>query len=290
MSPENLGPLTPESAKKLDHVSPEVGSGLSIETIIGPQGGEASYSPERGGIVRSIKLGGEEILYLDEETFQNKSSNVKGGIPILFPNAGPITTGQELPNLEQHGFARKSVWQTASASEGFRETLEANKETRVAYPYNFRFSMSGQFETNGSFTLKSEVENQEEHKELPLSMGLHPYFKVPSSAKAKIKFDFAGGEEIEKQIETWANGEAVSIDNPKMKDPAAVLRVEIPGLGTLVIDASAEYQKIWVWSLPDKDFVCIEPVMRNINGLIDNPEMIKPKETFSASVNFNLQK
>ena len=262
---------------------------LKIETKKGFNDGEVSYCPERGGIITSIKLGGKEILYLDEETFKNVDTNVKGGIPILFPNAGPITESSEFINLEQHGFARKSKWQTENVKDGFKETLSANEETKKMYPYNFQFSFSGKFEEDGSFTLNQEVENKEGTKGLPLSMGLHPYFKVPNSEKSNIKFNFEGGKFVEDNIETWANiGKAVSIDNPKVKDPNAVMEVVIPSLGTLIIDASVEYQKIWVWSVPGKDLVCVEPVMRDKNGLVDNPEKIKPKDTFSAKVNFKL--
>lgn len=262
---------------------------FKIETIKGPQGGEVSYCPERGGIITSIKLGGKEILYLDEETFKNVDTNVKGGIPILFPNAGPITENSEFPNLEQHGFARKSKWSKENIEDGFKEVLSANEETKKMYLYDFQFSVSGKFEEDGSFTFNQEVENKEENKELPISMGLHPYFKVSNSEKSNIKFNFEGGKFIEDNIETWANiGKAVSIDNPKVKDPNAVMEVVIPSLGTLIIDVSVEYQKIWVWSVPGKDLVCVEPVMRDKNGLVDNPEKIKPKETFSAKVNFKL--
>jgi len=261
---------------------------LKIETIKGPNNREVSYCPERGGIITSIKLEGKEILYLDEKTFLNIDTNVKGGVPILFPNAGPITENSEFPNLEQHGFARKSKWQTENVKDGFRETLSANEETKKMYPYDFQFSFLGKFEEDGSFTLNQEVENKEETKELPLSMGLHPYFKVPSAEKSNIKFNFEGGDFVEKQLEIWANGKAVSIDNPKIKNPDAKMEVYIPSLGSLIIDASVEYQKIWVWSMSGKDFVCVEPVMRDKNGLVDNPEKIKPKETFSTKVNLKL--
>lgn len=266
----------------------EKGNALKIEKIEGPKNGEVRYCSKRGEIITSIKLGGKEIIYLDEETFKNINTNVKGGIPILFPNAGPITENPEFPNLAQHGFARNSEWQNEKIENGFKGSLQSNEETRKMYPYNFKFSVLGNFEEDGSFTFKQEVENKEEDKELPLSMGLHPYFKVPNIEKNNIKFNFEGGKFVEEQVEIWANGKAISIDNPKAKDPNAIMEVIIPSVGSLIIDASAEYKKIWVWSMPGKDFVCIEPVMRNKNGLIDEPERVKPKETFSAKVNFKL--
>jgi galactose mutarotase-like enzyme len=132
------------------------------------------------------------------------------------------------------------------------------------------------------------VKNLEQGKTLPIAMGLHPYFRVPHDEKTNIRFNFEGGALIEQQIEQWANGKMVSIDNPKVSNPAAVMEVVTPGLGILRIDASPEYRKIWIWSEPGKDFICIEPVMRDIGGLIKNPELVKPGEIFTASVNFSI--
>lgn len=263
---------------------------LKIEKIQGPNEGEACYCPKRGEIITSIKLGGKEIIYLDEETFKNINTNVKGGIPILFPNAGPITENPEFPKLPQHGFARNSEWENEKTENGFKGTLLSNEETKKMYPFDFKFSVSGNFENDGSFTFKQEVENIGENIELPLSMGLHPYFKVPNDEKNKIQFNFEGGNEIEEKAEVWINGKAISINNPKIKDPNAIMEVIIPSLGSLIIDASIEYEKIWVWSMLGKDFVCIEPVMRDKDGLINNPEKVKPNEKFSAKVNFKLIK
>jgi galactose mutarotase-like enzyme len=262
---------------------------LKIETIKTPEGDEVSICPERGGIITSIKLKGKEILYLDEETLKNKDINVKGGIPILFPNAGPIES-QEFPNLKQHGFARdSSQWKIEKLRKGFKETLMPEEKNIESYPYSFQLSLEGSFEENGSFAIVQEVKNLEEYKELPLSFGLHPYFKVSNKEKRNVRFNFEGGKLIEEQVETWANGKAVSIDNPKINDPSAIIEVTIPNLGTLVIDVSPEYKKIWVWSMSDKDFVCIEPVMRNKGGLVEDPERVKSKEIFSASVSFSLK-
>lgn len=258
------------------------------DTIKTPEGGEVSYCPERGGIITSIKLRGKEILYLDEETFQNVEVNTRGGIPVLFPNAGPIKSS-EFPDLKQHGFARGANWLAQKEGTGFIQTLTADNDMKRIFPYNFKLSVGGRFNKDGSFSLTQLVENIEKEKAMPVSMGLHPYFKVPHDAKRDIKFNFEGGNLIEENIEKWANGEAFSIDNPKVKDSTAMMEVFIPALGVLIIDASIEYKKIWIWSLPGKDFVCIEPVMRNIGGLVDDPEKVRPGSTLSASININLK-
>ena len=262
---------------------------LKIETIKTPEGYEVSFCPERGGIITSIKLGGKEILYLDEETLKNKDVNVKGGVPILFPNTGPVDNSK-FPGLKQHGFARNSSkWKSEINPRGFKETLLSDQENYESFPYKCQLSVEGKFEENNSFTIIQTTENLEENKEMPLAKGLHPYFGIPKGEKANVKFYCEGKEMLKEQMEVWPNGGTVSIDNPKLKNPEAVLEVLIPGLGILVIDASIEYQKIWIWSLPGKDFVCVEPVMRDAGGLVDDPQMIKPKESYSASVNISLK-
>ncbi|HTE48471.1 MAG TPA: hypothetical protein VK675_01015 [Candidatus Paceibacterota bacterium] len=265
------------------------GSAIKIETVKTEGGNEVSFCPERGGIITSIKLGGREVLYLDLATLEDKSANVRGGIPILFPNAGPLE-GPQYPNLKQHGFGRYSrEWKAETTGQGFKETLLANGETKKIFPFDFRLSIKVSFEKDGSFTINQEVENLEEARELPLSMGLHPYFKIPQDKKGEVKFNFEGGKFVEEQVGVWANGKYISIDNPKIKDPSAVMEIVIPDLGTLLMNASAEYKKVWIWSMAGKDFFCVEPVMRDSGGLVDDPEMIRPKTTFTARLKLTLK-
>jgi len=272
-----------------ENTSPEINSDfLKIETIKF-KNNEVSVCPERGGIIISLKLNGNEILYLDESTFKDTSVSVKGGVPLLFPQAGPITIDSPFSDLKQHGFARNSnEWIFTKTENGFIETLKSNPETLKKYPYKFEFSVIGKFEKDNSFTLTQEVKNHGD-KEMPISMGIHPYFKIPSNEKGGIDFNFPGGEIVKNETEKWSNDGTTSINNPKLADQSANLEVKIPSLGTLIISPSVEYQKIWVWSMSDKNFICIEPVMRDVNGFVENPEKIQPQNTFSASVNLKLK-
>lgn len=257
-----------------------------IEKIQTPNKGEVSFSSERGGIITSLKLNGVEILYLDHETFKNKDTSVRGGIPILFPNAGPIPEEiktEEYINLKQHGFARDMKWSSENKENSFSETLISDENTKKVYPHDFKLTLSGILEEDSSFTLTKNIQNLNENQEMPISSGLHPYFKVANAQKQNIEFNFPGGDFVKENIEKWANGKAVSIDNPNIP-----LEVYIPELGTLVFTIDQEYKKIWVWSMPDKDFICIEPVMHDIGGIIKAPTMIKPKEDLTVSFNIKL--
>lgn len=260
-----------------------------IETIRNSKGSETSFCVKRGGLINSMILNRKEILYLDEETFKDENINVRGGIPILFPNAGSIKENSLYPNLPQHGFARNMKWQKESIPNGFKETLLSNEETRKMFPFDFRFSIIGQFESDGSLTLIEEIENKEKNIEMPIAMGLHPYFKVLNKDKNQIQFDFEGGKQVTDQIEKWTNEEYISIDNPKTSNPDAVIKLIIPKLGTIVIDPSIKFEKIWFWSIPEQDFICVEPIMKDINGLVDNPQLVKPGQIFYTNVNFKLE-
>jgi galactose mutarotase-like enzyme len=265
--------------------------GFKIETFTTPEGNEISCCPERGGIIISIKIKGKEILHQDIKAVQEAGTNPNAGIPPLFPNSGPIPDEQkldnpELANLKQHGFAREEKWLYEKTAEGINMTLKANSETRKVYPYNFKLSLIGKFEPDSSFTIVQQIENLEESKDMPVASGLHPYLEVLSGLKGDIEFNFPGGEFVKENTDKWANGEvikAINIDNPNVP-----MQVKIPGLGILVFTISSEYKRVWVWSQQGKDFICIEPVMRDAGGIITDPEIIKPTQKYSASFNIRL--
>ncbi|HEY4525589.1 MAG TPA: hypothetical protein VJL32_00625 [Candidatus Paceibacterota bacterium] len=265
-----------------------------VETIRSPEGNSISVSPERGGIITSLVLGGKELLYMDPNTFNNPDVNVKGGIPILFPNAGPLRLpeGHPLAKLKQHGFARNSNrWQFTPNPDGsgFRESLTDQPASLQIFPYGFRLDIEGKFTEGGGFELIPRATNSERDRSMPVSFGLHPYFRVPHDQKHKIKFDFPGGENISPEPPAENPNVASKIDNPQVRNPETPLRVIIPQLGTLVMDISPIYRRIWVWSVPGSDFICIEPVMRDPGGLVDDPEMVPPEQSVSGRVNIRLE-
>jgi galactose mutarotase-like enzyme len=245
-----------------------------------------SFCPERGGIITAMTIRGKDILYMDEETFLDPSKNVRGGIPILFPNAGPLDHGPY--SLEQHGFARKSsLWNKTLSSKKFSERLLSDDSTMKVFPYSFSLGINGEIKENGSISITEEVSNTG-NSSMPIAMGLHPYFLVPEGKKSDIVFDFEGGDIISKDIRNWSEGGTTIINNPKISDESAVLKVFIPKIGNISLDIPDRYQKIWIWSVQEKDFICIEPMMRGIGGLVDDPFLILPGQSLSCSIDIDL--
>ena len=265
-----------------------------LENKIEYNNNEMIFCSKRGGIIKSMKIDGVELFYFDKERFNDPEQSDRGGAPELYPFAGPPTKEGPFSELSQHGFARDLSWTIEKNEEGeFVEVLKSNDETREMYPYDFELRLRSKMDEDGAITLTQEVENKSE-KEMPISMGLHPYFNVPEGKKEEIKFDFEGGNEIENALQDWLKNPDKKnekdflrrIDNPKEE-----IKINIPGIGTIKMDISEEYEKIWIWTERDKNFICIEPVMRdNKDGkIVDGPKMIKKDKTFSASVKYGLE-
>ena len=68
------------------------------------------FCPERGGVITNWVSENNEIIYLDEKRFLDKTKSIRGGIPILFPICGNLNNsssvfGNGYLQLPQHGFA-----------------------------------------------------------------------------------------------------------------------------------------------------------------------------------------
>ncbi len=225
--------------------------------------------PSRGAIVTRMCVDGDELLYLDEATVADPAKNVRGGIPVLFPIAGPLpgdtysVEGRSY-SLPQHGFARKLPWQVRQAEAArLVVALSSSEETLRHFPWRFeaqlRFSLVGT-----RLTLEFEVENQDT-RPLPLHLGFHPYFRVPDAAKSQARVDTDA-------TRAWDNrrGQDVAFTGLDLTEEEVDLHLKDhsqpgttlergPGLAPIRLSWSPEYRVLVVWTLRGKDFVCVEP-------------------------------
>ena len=54
------------------------------------EGSRVTVVPSRGALVTSLFARGREWLYLDEATLRDRTQNVRGGVPVLFPSPGKL--------------------------------------------------------------------------------------------------------------------------------------------------------------------------------------------------------
>ncbi|MGZ3451633.1 MAG: aldose epimerase family protein [Polyangiales bacterium] len=254
----------------------------------------AAIAPTRGALVTRWSYGGEDLLYLDRETFVDKTKNVRGGIPVLFPSPGKLT-GDRYPRgeMKQHGFARNASWDVVKHdNDAVVLALEDDAVTRAQYPFAFRaelgFSISGE-----TLRITQRVKNKGSEA-MPFGFGFHPYFAVPASEKrgttietnAKRAFDNVTKKTIDLHGIDLTNGEVDLhlLDHGCTESEIAwnsgTTRVRIRG--------SENYTHWVVWTQPGKDFVCLEPWTCPGDALNTGDRLITlpPGETWEGFVDY----
>jgi len=254
--------------------------------------------PERGGIVTRWAIQGQEILYLDQERFQDPTLSVRGGIPILFPICGNLPNNQYTHNqksytLPQHGFAREMPWQVIdqNTDSGASLTLRltSNSATKKVYPFDFEVDFIYQLQGN-HLNITQRYTNLSTEK-MPFSTGLHPYFWVKD--KSQLSFDipanilqdhktldirpFDGTFDLS-QAEIDAVFKQVNRQSASFSDRQRHL--------ALNLDYSDLYGTLVFWTLQDKDYICLEPWTAPRNALNTGESLIHldPQQTIETSV------
>jgi galactose mutarotase-like enzyme len=207
---------------------------------------ELEVVPERGAIVSRLTVAGQELLYLDRSTLEDREKLVRGGIPLLFPFAGRLVDDRFLlPDpptiMKKHGFGRNSAWEQRDERTF---TLAATDATRAVFPYDFVASYEIRPTPRG-VALALTVRNTGEGA-LPLSPGWHPYFRCDD--KTRVQSDVRG----------W--------DPSRLREDAEfdfglplpeTAHFDVPGVGPIRLTGNLHH--LQVWSLPGRPFVCIEP-------------------------------
>jgi len=240
---------------------------------------QAKIAPFRGGLLTSFCINEFEILYLDKETFLDLTKNVRGGIPLLFPNAGPSKGW--LYNLPQHGFVRRMPWHVSSQNnDALTLHLVSNAETKKYFPFEFDLILKVTVSEN-KITHTLTVINTSD-KPMPTAYGTHPYFKIAQDEKRSLVTNIA--EFYPKEI-NWHEEFDQSFVNP------GSIHVQMPGKELILDNDPAVFKFVRIWHLSGKDFICIEPWTRD-SFAIDDPEQslwINPHESQNLSISIQIE-
>jgi galactose mutarotase-like enzyme len=243
--------------------------------------------PERGGIITSWYVQGQDILYLDAERFTKPDLSVRGGIPILFPICGnlPDNTytyqGQHY-NLKQHGFARDLPWivaeQKTETAASLTLVLNSNDQTRAVYPFEFQLAFTYQIQGN-RLEIRQRYTNHG-MQPMPFSTGLHPYFWTPD--KTQLQFEIPSAEYLDQRTQI---SEAFSGNFDLNRDEIDVAFRQLTSNSATVVDTSrrlkltlgydAPYTTLVFWTVKGKDFYCIEPWSASRNALNTGDRLIQ---------------
>jgi galactose mutarotase-like enzyme len=265
-------------------------------------GSLVSLAPARGGMATRFAVGGVPVLFLDEPTLADPAKSVRGGIPILFPIAGKLPgeryeVGGRAFTMKQHGFARNLPWQVLDEStrDGASVTLglEASDATRAQYPFEFALRYTYRLR-GGVLTVEQRFENRGDVP-MPVHPGLHPYFAVPDAAKAGVRIDTDAtraldnrtGQEIPLRLPIDLVGHEVDLflldHHPRHTT------LHRPGMPGVRIDFGDDQALLVVWTLPGRDFVCVEPWRTRPGALADgSAPRIAPGDAASTTLSLSL--
>jgi galactose mutarotase-like enzyme len=253
--------------------------------------------PERGGIVTSWSVQGQELFYLDAERLTHPELTVRGGIPILFPICGNLpdnayTYNEQAYTLKQHGFAREMAWDVSDRltqdAAALTVVLTSTEQTKASYPFDFQVSFTYRIQGN-SLELHQEVTNRSAEP-MPFSLGLHPYFHVAD--KNQLKFNIPSTEFLSKDGATHPFSGSFDFE----QDEIDILFYNLSGSSALVTDAArnlqlqldyeSPYTALVFWAVKGKDFYCLEPwtAPRNAMNTGDRLTHLDPGATLKTLV------
>lgn len=261
--------------------------------------------PERGGIAVSCRLHGEELFYLDQATLLDPSANIRGGNPVLFPNAGQLIDGQyewggRTYVMKNHGVARNRPWRvietgTEGDSSAFATlALRSDQSTLEEFPFDFELRFTYRLR-DGVLVIEQQYTNLSKDKAMPMVTGFHPYFAVEgknlsydTDATKALDYNdgmvktFGGSYDLAGKVESTA------LLDLKRREIAFPLRE-----GQKVrMTFSEPFRYVVLWSVEGKPFVCVEP-WTALNEALNRREgllFVQPGDSLKLELAIGLEK
>jgi galactose mutarotase-like enzyme len=281
-------PLVPSFAP-----SPQESIVLSYEET------RVALAPARGGMATQFFVGERPVFYLDHETLLDLSKNVRGGNPVLFPSPGKLegdrfAFGTHEGAMGQHGFARNQTFEVQEVGPAHAVLrLVWGPGNAAAFPWPCTLVLRY---TLGAATLRIEQEiTNDGSLPMPFGFGFHPYFYVPAASKSHARvptqatraFDNTRKQEIALGPIDFGAGEVdLHLIDHGRPDASLVLSDG----RSVHLSCSPEYQRWVLWTLPDRDFICVEPWTCPGNALNTRQDLLTlpPGETKALSVQVSL--
>lgn len=237
------------------------------EVILKDADSIATIAPNRGAIACRFDVGKTRVLFMDQETLRDPTKNVRGGVPVLFPTPGKLvddtwTYAGKSGSMKQHGFARNQGWRvTERGARTAMVMLESSDETRAQFPWDFAFEMT--FSVAGATLRLDHTVTNRSAEPLPFGVGFHPYFAVADAAKAKTRVTTNAKRAFDNVTKKTINLAGIDLTQKEVDlhllDHGSTESSLIHPGGTVTLRGSAEYTHWVVWTLADRDFVCLEP-------------------------------
>ena len=236
-----------------------------------------NFCPERGGVITNWVSEGNEILYFDEKRFMDKSKSIRGGIPILFPICGNLTSsssvfGTDYLQLTQHGFARDLSWNycLSKSEESLCLFLSESQITKKYYPFEFELKIEVTLNIN-CLNFEITIQNKTETA-MPINFGLHPYFNISDFQNLEFLGNPLNCQNQEK------NTISKTLDELKNINLGVDLLMYTSGKSAfrdkilkrqVTLNHPYPFDLGVVWSDPPRRMICLEPWTSPRNSFVD---------------------
>jgi galactose mutarotase-like enzyme len=255
-------------------------------------------APSRGAIVTSFRVEERELLFMDDATLRDPNKNVRGGIPVLFPSPGKLEGDRfqragRSGSMKQHGFARTEAWRVRSLDrDASSVTLElsSNDSTRKQFPWDFSAELMFTLD-HTCLRIDFKLQNLDAAA-LPFAVGFHPYFHVADKAKTHVSTDATQAfDNVAKRVVPFDEFDwsATELDLHLLDHSSPESMLEYSDGSHLAVRASDEFSLWVVWSLRERDFICLEPWTAPGNALNTGDRLIElaPGGTHESFVEFD---
>ena len=241
-----------------------------------------------GQLTARIDPLGAELLSLTDSDGRELMTNADpafwgGHAPLLFPIIGRLNGdvlrlgGQEYP-MNQHGFARKSMWEVVGAgADAVTFRLGDSGATRAQYPFAFELAVLYAID-DATLSIAVRVSNLGDVP-LPMSFGFHPAFAWPlpygqPREDHRIVFGadepgqlaqladglIAGAKPSPLAGRTLALTDALFADDALIWSPVTSQSVRYGAAdGPQLLIEFPDTPHLGIWTKPGAAFVCIEP-------------------------------
>lgn len=144
-------------------------------------GNDSAVIKSKGAELKSLVLGGRELMWEANPAFWGKTS------PVLFPIIGGLKDGKTIIDgieyrISKHGFARDNDFECVEeAGDKVGFSFHETEETLKMFPFKFDFTMRYHI-TENKLEIVYEVKNNTSIS-MPYCIGAHPAFACPSAGK-----------------------------------------------------------------------------------------------------------
>jgi galactose mutarotase-like enzyme len=227
---------------------------------------------------------------------RDHAQNVRGGIPILFPVAGRLSgdtfpVGDNHVAMSQHGFARRMPWRVSgidtTSAASLSVTLDANDATLAQWPFRFRVTFEYRLQ-DGALAIRQRFSNNGD-RPMPIHPGLHPYFRVENGQKSAARVLTNGT--TARDTRSGATGPltlpidlaAGEVDLQILDNGGPTVGLQRPDRASLSLVLDPTQAIVTVWTLPGRDFVCVEPWTRPSDAVNRGEALwVAPQQTHEA--------